>query len=387
MNKRVIRISVLVVVLAALFVAVGTALANINTLCGSDITAGPNGLVVKKDVYCSFDRIWNWTITKSADQSALTLSTGQQFPVNYTVTASAESTGSYFVEGDLTVRNISPATITVVSVTDSQGPVVCPVTFPYDLPGGGVFHCIYTSPSLNDPPSENIATAVDSNGVSVSATAPIDWSKGTGTETDECANISDTYPGFPPTTVCADGQKTFTYNYTRQIGPYDVCGEYTVPNTASFTTNDTGATGDSSWNVDVTVPCAGGCSLTPGYWKTHSQYGPAPYDDTWAQVGENTIFFYSGKSYYQALWTPPRGNAYWILAHAYIAAKLNQLNGADFSTAQAAFDQATTLFNNPANTPAYIGGLKGSARQTWINLATTLDNYNNGLIGPGHCSE
>jgi len=100
-------------------------------------------------------------------------------------------------------------------------------------------------------------------------------------------------------------------------------------------------------------------------------------------------FFFSGKTYYQALWTSPNGNAYWILAHAYIAANLNQLNGADFTAAQAAFNSATALFSNPAYTPAYIGGLRGSSslRQTYISLATILDNYNNGLIGPGHCSE
>jgi hypothetical protein len=71
----------------------------------------------------------------------------------------------------------------------------------------------------------------------------------------------------------------------------------------------------------------------------------------------------------------------------YIAARLNQLNGADFSAGQAAFDQATVLFNNSANTPAAVGALKGASRNVWINLATILDNYNNGLIGPGHCSE
>jgi hypothetical protein len=80
--------------------------------------------------------------------------------------------------------------------------------------------------------------------------------------------------------------------------------------------------------IDINVPCGGGCTLTPGYWKTHSSYGPAPYDDTWAQIGEDTIFFLSGQSYYDVLWTNPEGNAYYILAHAYIAAQLNLLNGA-----------------------------------------------------------
>ena len=58
------------------------------------------------------------------------------------------------------------------------------------------------------------------------------------------------------------------------------------------------------------------------------------------------MFFLSGKTYYQALWTAPQGNAYWILAHAYIAAQLNKLNGASVpASVQTALDQATALFN------------------------------------------
>ena len=102
-----------------------------------------------------------------------------------------------------------------------------------------------------------------------------------------------------------------------------------------------------------------------------------------------TLFFGSGQSYYEVLWTRPKGNAYYILAHAYIAAELNFLNGADPSAAQAAFDEATDLFN--AYTPDYVAGLKGKAgnelRSQFIDLAEILDDYNNGLIGPGHCSE
>ena len=117
-------------------------------------------------------------------------------------------------------------------------------------------------------------------------------------------------------------------------------------NIASFTTNDTGTTGSSSWTVDINVPCAGGCSLTPGYWKTHSEFGPAPYDDTWAQLpnGASTPFYLSGKTYYQVLWTAPQGNAYYILAHAFIAAKLNGLNGADTSAISSQLDWAEAFF-------------------------------------------
>jgi hypothetical protein len=138
---------------------------------------------------------------------------------------------------------------------------------------------------------------------------------------------------------------------------------------------------------EVTYEGDSGCTLTPGYWKTHSKYGPAPYDATWNDM-EDDSFFQSGQTYYDVLWTPPKGgNAYYILAHAYIATHLNQLNGADFTDALDAFNSATYLFNN--YTPDYVGGLKGKngkkERQEWIELAEILDDYNNGIIGPGHC--
>jgi hypothetical protein len=73
-----------------------------------------------------------------------------------------------------------------------------------------------------------------------------------------------------------------------------------------------------------TAPPKPGCTLTQGYWKTHSKYGPAPYDARWALVGEDTAFFSSGKTWYEAINTSSAGgNAYYILARQYIAAKLN----------------------------------------------------------------
>ena len=134
-----------------------------------------------------------------------------------------------------------------------------------------------------------------------------------------------------------------------------------------------------------TYECGGdGCTLTPGYWKTHSIYGPAPYDATWAEIGEEAPFFTSGKTYYEALWTEPKGGeAYFILAHAYIAAALNFENGADPEDAQEAFEDATELFL------MYDDSIpkKDPNRAIAIGLAETLDNYNNGIIGPGHCAE
>lgn len=131
-----------------------------------------------------------------------------------------------------------------------------------------------------------------------------------------------------------------------------------------------------------------GCTRSQGYWKTHSIYGPAPYDSVWASVGEDSIFFLSNKTYHQVCWTPPSGgNAYYMLAHFYIATKLNFESGADPSEAQEVFDDATELFET--YTPEYIGGLRGNhpIRQHFISLKNILGQYNDGEIGPGHCSE
>jgi hypothetical protein len=143
------------------------------------------------------------------------------------------------------------------------------------------------------------------------------------------------------------------------------------------------------FDIESTPDDGDGCTLTPGYWKTHSKYGPAPYDETWGLIGEDTGFFLSGQSYYDVLWTEPKGNAYYILAHAYIAAELNELNDADFSVAEDAFEQATNLFE--AYTPEDVDGMKGGknadkeTRALFVSLAEILDDYNNGIIGPGHC--
>ena len=143
--------------------------------------------------------------------------------------------------------------------------------------------------------------------------------------------------------------------------------------------------------ASCSVPCDGenGCTLTPGYWKTHPLYGPAPCDATWAMIGEDTVFFLSGLSYYEVLWTEPAGgNAYYILAHAYIATRLNVLNGASIpSDVEMVLNNATGLFE--MYTPEEIGALSGKddLRKRFVRMAETLDDYNNGNIGPGHCDD
>ncbi len=134
------------------------------------------------------------------------------------------------------------------------------------------------------------------------------------------------------------------------------------------------------------TPVSIGCTHGFGYWKTHSKYGPAPHDSAWALLGEDSTFFLSEQSNYHVLWTPPKhGNAYYILAHQYIATDLNILNGADPIAVQEAFNESTALFNT--YTPQQIGDLPGgdTLRHQFISLSGILAQYNEGTIGPGSC--
>jgi len=359
----------------------------------------PGTVVVDKSAFGKFNCSYDWSIDKQAP-AGITVMPGQTYYIPYTIVVTRTPVEcSYRVVGDVRITNNTAATIMVSEVVDelddgTPAPIEgckiigtdTAVTIPYELPAGQGILCKYEALGVDGDEKENTVTFNTSVG-DFSKTVGFEFNDVFGTEEYSCATVTDSLKGSLGK-VC----ESTTFNYTVPKS-YEVCGGYTVDNTASFISwrvDDTKPgkkEGSDTATVTVNVPYEGGCSLTPGYWKTHSSNGPAPYDDTWALLGENTPFFLSGKSYYQALWTAPQGNAYWILAHAYIAAKLNFLNGADPSAAQAAFDQATALL--VTYTPAQIGALRGSTapRPTFISLAATLDNYNNGLIGPGHCSE
>ena len=134
-----------------------------------------------------------------------------------------------------------------------------------------------------------------------------------------------------------------------------------------------------------------GCTYTQGYWKTHSEEGPAtPPDETWDDLasGPDTPFYSSGQSWYEVFWTSPKGNAYYQLAHQYMAAKLNILSGAVApSEVTDAISDAETLFGTYSSDT--VGDWKGNQgdRKDFIMYAGILGDYNEGIIGPGHCDD
>jgi hypothetical protein len=350
-------------------------------------------------------RDYDWTIEKTGSVNELTLYVGETATVDYTVVVTASMEEFAGVKGQICVTNggdrpteglkLSPfveyndggfktledATTTIIP--SEQLAAKATGCYDYEIPFTPV-------PGVTTYRVSSNVTITNHSGQLGKEFGPQEKASFSLSSqmvvTNECIDLTDSLYGDLGTVCVGDldenMQKTFEYSY--EVSPFGVCGTYGVDNTASFVASDDPTqTGSDSWTVTVTVPCVDGCSLTPGYWKTHSSYGPARYDDAWANIGEDTIFFLSGQSYYQVLWTSPSGgNAYYILAHAYIAAKLNVLNGAGATAeVEAAIAYAEGFFST--YTPGQT--LTRAVRNMAIANATVLDNFNNGLIGPGHC--
>lgn len=237
-------------------------------------------------------------------------------------------------------------------------------------------------------------------------------------ENNKCVNISDLFNGGGLNTgasftwlVAGNQCSSFSQFVTGDINPdplvvqsLDILanwipaantGEgqscaFMVPNVLNLSDN---GSDEAMVDVKVTQLCApSSCTYTQGYWKTHVNYAAKPQfakkrDAAWDLIdgagtaNENATFFLSGQSYITVMWTPPKGNPYYNLAHQYIAAKLNVLDGASSAAIAADLQQAEAWFSayGPNN-----GFWKKNAGA--ITLAGKLASYNEGAIGPGHCS-
>lgn len=352
-------------------------------------------LLVAKTAATTFTRDYDWTIAKTVDQPAVTLDNGVDATVNYSVavTKDAGTDSDWSVSGTITVTNPHPRIgASGVSVSDALSAhgalaVSCPSTTLAPL---GAMTCSYGPVSL--------ATGAARTNTATATSTTFGIAKGEGstavafvtptTVIDGSVSVTDTFAGSGLAGTAVSASQTFAY--ARAIAAASLtCGvPTTIGNTASLATDD-GATESASAAVTATLTCpppppvAAGCTLTQGYWGTHSSKGPAKYDATWAAL-ENTTFYLSGTTYYGVLQLPTKGNAYYILAHQFVAAKLNILKGA---TAPAGFNMGAVETFFQTYTPAQVGAMKGSApvRAQAIAWATTLDAYNNGRLNVSHC--
>jgi hypothetical protein len=119
------------------------------------------------------------------------------------------------------------------------------------------------------------------------------------------------------------------------------------------------------------------CTYTQGYWKNHPEAWPS------TNLTLGTVN-YTAAELLAILGQPVQGNGLVSLAHQLIAAKLNINNGADPTAASAAIASADAMIGGLVIPPIGGGYL---APATTSSLTQTLDDYNNGVTGPGHCGQ
>jgi hypothetical protein len=117
------------------------------------------------------------------------------------------------------------------------------------------------------------------------------------------------------------------------------------------------------------------CTFTLGFWKTHAGSWPV----TSLVLGNTT---YSQAQLLQILNQPVVGNGLISLVHQLIAVKLNIANGADPSAVSATITAADAQIGALVVPPIGSDSLTPASTS---NETQILDDYNNGVSGPGHC--
>jgi hypothetical protein len=385
------RVSALVALAAGIVAALAT-------------TPSAFGWTVDMTAQTSLKRTYHWTIAKSVTPTTVTLKAGETANVTYSVvvTNTGSTDSDWAVGGNVTFS--SDPSITIgglqvfstppgLNVPQNPGTVTScsPSPFPVTLVSGLVCGYLIGLPNANPGDAHAIADVdVPPGGRHVEA--PFDFSNPTVNQVDECVNVTDTLKGALGTVCVGDSPKTFTYSLT--VGPYgeDECGEHTIPNTASFVTNDTGATGSASASVNVTVVCEppSGCTRTIGYWKTHAGFGPQADVVTpllpvllGTAGGAKSVNVTTAAQAVALLKKGDSSNGIEKLYAQLLGAKLNIASGASSSSVSGIIAAADAFL--ATHNASDWDSLTSTQKAQVLSWMTTLDNYNNGLVGPEHC--
>jgi hypothetical protein len=241
-------------------------------------------LTITKDANGAYDNSYTWTITKDVDKT-IVKQIGGSATFNYTVkvTHDGGNISGVTVTGTISVfnPNVDDQNNTVpvsgVDVTDqlSDG-TVCAVTNGSDVTLTQFeTHFAYSCDLSGLPQGELDNTAsvswseqfLDNGALLAAGSADFTFNNISFAENaiDECVSVTDSYAGTLGTVCVGDANPTsFTYSRTIPV-PANDCLSY--DNTATFTANDTGATGSAGQTVTVCGPARTG-ALTIGFWKT-----------------------------------------------------------------------------------------------------------------------
>ncbi|HEY8720614.1 hypothetical protein [Pengzhenrongella sp.] len=242
---------------------------------------------ITKSATGAYDTKWTWGITKSVDKTLVKQAGGSLATFNYTASVTHDPGTNSGVTVTGTIKVVNPnfddslhiVPFTVSSVTDQLSPsdgTNCTV----DTSGGLTltsFNTLYpyscTLTALPTVDLNNTATVTWAGGTLSDGevvTAGLDsfiFSKihFTQTKIDDSVDVTDVFNGGTGTTIGTVTQadsspKLLTYSQDIPV-PY---GCHSYDNTATFTTNTTGATGSNSKTVTACGPTG---ALTIGFWQ------------------------------------------------------------------------------------------------------------------------
>jgi len=367
---------------------------------------------------------YNWAVQKTANPLSLTIGQGQSGSVTYTVSLTrsvASEASQYAVSGQVCVTNggsvptenlkiwdriqyktgegqfqdLSGAALTLIPAQPlSAGQSAC---YPFNMVLSPVAGAAY----------RNVAKVTITNhsghlGEEFGPEPKADFTLPTSpalTEIDAQASLTDAV-GCPSGLVCSPASQgpwlfpnsaSTSYAVTIQNASSACNATAGVTNTATLVESTTGQQGTSSAKVSIsTGPCPGeNCTYSHGYWKTHPEkVQPLLPVSLGATGGAKSLNILTSSAAVAVLEMKTYGspsNGITKLYAQLLAARLNIKKGASAS--------AVTATLNAAD--AFLGQydwkswdkLSAKQKNDALGWMTTLDNYNNGLIGPGHCSE
>jgi len=336
-------------------------------------------LTITKDANGANKNTFTWTIEKSVDKT-IVKQVGGNATFTYTVrlTHDGGTISDVKVTGTISVfnpnvdgsNNTAPVDIDGVADQLSDG-TVCVVTnggaqtltqFQTDF----AYSCDLSAlpqGQLDNTATVNWSQQFLDNGALLDA-GPADFTFSNisfaANAIDECVNVGDSYTGTLGTVCVGDANpKSFTYQRTIAV-PQFGCQSY--DNTATFTTNDTGATGSASKAVTVCGPAKTG-ALTMGFWQNKNGQGIiSGQAKTGVCPSATWLRQYAPFQDLSATATCSQ-----VATYAYNVIKAANASGASMNAMLKAQMLATALdvyFSDPAlggnkiNAPAPIGGVK-----------------------------
>jgi hypothetical protein len=170
------------------------------------------------------------------------------------------------------------------------------------------------------------------------------------------------------------------------------CDTYaTVSNTAVLNDGDHTLQASASHQL-YAGPCGFNCTLTIGYWKTHAGFTGRNADRVTAELpqwlgtigGLKSVGVTNASQAVGLLSNSgDASNGVNKLYSQLLAAKLNIFRGASPAAVSSILSAADAFL--ASNSSADWANMSKNNKTTVNNWASTFDQYNNGLIGPGHC--